>query len=275
MGWTTPLDGNRISFILSAGRTGTSFLAAVCPALVPGRAFLQEAPPARRIFMLSNAAAAGLVPADWAERLFLRDRARRLARAAGEIVEINPFLVPLAPRLAELVRPLRIVHMVRDPRSWIHSMANFKAAGWRRPLIDWVPFAQTVHPAARPEWRRLDPIRRYAWRWRLANEQIEAAREGAAHYALVRYEDLFGGDWAARCAALRRVLGLWHAKDRCDAAVIPWETAVNASRERELAAWERWPAAARRDAAAIVAPLMPRYGYDAAAAPPRLRQGAP
>jgi len=277
MGHLAALDGDRISFILSAGRTGTTFLASICPALTPNRQYLQEPPWSRSIFMLSNAASCGWVSPRWAERLFVHDRARRLTAngTSSEIVEINPFLTPLAPRLPDLVHSARIVHMVRDPRSWVPSMANFKAWGWRRAIIDWVPFAQTVHPAARSYWRRLDTIRRYAWRWRLANEQIEACCDRCRHYVMVRYEDLFSNDRATRSQALKSILITLRAEDQIDDSGIPWDTAANPSIQRELDAWESWSAEAKREVADIVAPQMHRYGYDIEAAPQRLRRSAP
>lgn len=270
------LDGSRISFILSAGRTGTSFLAFVCPVLTPHRQYVQEPPWSRSIFMLSNAASAGWVSPHWAERLFVHNRARRLAAIGTpfEMVEINPFLAPLTPRIPDLVLSSRIVHMVRDPRSWIASMANFKAWGWRRAAIDWVPFTQTVHPAARSYWRQLDTIRRYAWRWRLANEQIEASRGRCHHYVMVRYEDLFSIDRTTRSQALKSILTTLGAEHEIDDSAIPWDTVVNPSIEHELDSWESWSADAKREVADIVALLMRRFGYDTEAPPLRVRYSA-
>lgn len=275
MGRGAPLDGSRISFILSAGRTGTTFLASVCPALTPDLVYVQEPPRSRTTFMLANAATAGLIARDRAEGLFMRRRTRLLAGdARSSYVEINPFLAPLAPRLPDLVDPLRVVHMVRDPRSWVPSMANFKAWGWRRTVIDWVPFAQTVHPAARATWGRLDDIRRYAWRWRLANEQIAACAERCRDYVVVRYEDLFSGNPASRSRALGSILSTLRADARFDDAAVPWDTTVNPSTKLELEAWERWSDDDRRDVAAIVEPLMARFGYEWTAAPQARRRSA-
>jgi len=258
-----PLDGNRLSYVLSAGRTGTTFLAHVLPGIAPSLAIRQEPPGSRPLFMLMNAALAGLAPMRWSERIYLADRRRWLRRlpSGQRIAEISPFILSLAPRFGELVRPLRVVHMVRDPRDWIQSMGNFKAWGWKRHVIDYVPFARPVHPDARRQWLGLDSHSKHAWWWRMANEQIEACRAACESYALIRYEDLFSSDATLRERMLRQVVAVLDPGAAPDLSSVPWNLAVNPGGRGTFSGWRGWSDQAKANVAAILAGSMARYGY--------------
>lgn len=259
---TETIDGTRVAFILSAGRTGTTFLGKVLPPLLPDVAFLQEPPGSRRLFMVSNAlSAAGPdgLPVRWYRRLC---RQRLDALGPGrKLVEINPFLVPIAHHLPTVVAPLDAVHMVRHPFGWIESMATFKAYGWRRRLVEHIPFALTRHRAA-DRWGDLSDLERWAWRWRLAVETNGAACAAARTTALVRYEDLFSPDIAVRQKTLDTILGIVAPGQHVDAARIAWDNSVNPAPTRSEAGAASWPSDIRRRVADIVGPLARAHGYD-------------
>ncbi len=213
--------------------------------------------------MVWNAEAAGWLPEGAARRMFVANRRRVLAGLApGRVrIEINPFLHPLAPVLHELVRPLRVVHLVRDPRDWIRSMANFGAAGWRRHVIEFVPFARTVHPEARSRWRSLDTISRFAWRWRLANEQLRASGAHAEHYCLIRYEDLFSEERSLAQATARRLFDSMPPRDSGGELDANRERRVNPSRGGKVGPWQHWPRETQQRVMEICAPLLAPMGY--------------
>lgn len=264
MAFEAPLDGKRLQFILSAGRTGTTFLAHVAPVLFPTVTIRQEPPGSRPLFVALNAATVGVFGQGWLEQLYFAARRRWLIRGRPDerFVEINPFIVPLASKLGEMVRPLRVVHMVRDPRDWIQSMGSFKAFGWRRHAVDYVPFAQSIHPSVSRTWLRLDPIQRLGWRWRLANEQIDACRAACERYELVRYEDLFSPDPATRVAAVRTILNVVAPETSPDLSAVPWGETINPAGRETVPAWQRWSEPVKASVAAIVGVQMKRYGYE-------------
>jgi hypothetical protein len=214
--------------------------------------------------MALNAATVGVFGQEWLEKIYQKGRQRWLSQGnAGErFIEINPFISPLAPKLGNIVRPLRVVHMVRDPRDWIQSMGTFKAWGWRKHFIDYVPFAQSIHPAISREWLRMDPIRRLAWRWRLANEQIEACRDACERYELVRYEDLFNTDEETRLIAIKTIVEVLAPDASPDFSKVPWGKVVNPAGGNPIPASHEWSDAVRDDVQKIVGALMVRYGYD-------------
>lgn len=266
---SAPVDATRLRFVISAGRTATVFLARYLDQVAPANIeAVHEPESSRRVFMLWNASRAGVPGAEGLARaLFRRARRkvlRRLKATDALRIELNCFLAPLAPVLHETVRPLAVAHVVRHPYDWIVSMGNFRAAGWRRPIIHLVPFARIVHDEARAGWRRMSEIEKLAWRWRAAVESVLACEATADRYVLVRYEDMFAPDAAAPGGALHRVAETLFAER---AGEIPLTAArerqrENAAPEGDIPDWRAWSEADRAAVNRICGALMERLGYD-------------
>lgn len=208
-----PIDGQRLRLILSAGRTGTVFLAGALDDSANGIRAVHEPWPARWELLAANLRTR-LGAGDRVVAALLRQvRAWRIGRlpAATILVEINPLLSPAADLLAGLVAPLHVAHIVRDPADWAESIAGFGAKGWRRHVIDYVPFAKPYPRRRPPDWGRLPEVHRALWRWRFCNETIGGLAGRCASYRVVRFEDLFSSTPATRLAAMtevRTALGL-------------------------------------------------------------------
>jgi hypothetical protein len=128
-------------------------------------------------------------------------------------IEVNPHLASMIELLPELVAPLHVTQVVREPGSWVESILGFRASGWRRHVIEWAPWVRPS-PVPRPTgWSRMGPGEKMLWRWRATNEAIEALRPAAASFERIRFEDLFGLD-TSRCeaglAGVHRGLALDH-----------------------------------------------------------------
>lgn len=192
-------------YILSAGRTGTMFLEAFFNRHCPGVTAIHEPPPSRQHLMLANLRNDWGVGGALLAWHFRKSRVERLSAHAGYYVEINPMLCPLTDLLADPARPLRVVHIVREPASWTRSMLGFRASTRFRDVIDHIPLA-TPFPSPRPAgWRQMDLAARTLWRWHWCNSRIAELRDATPHYCLIRYEDLFAGP-QQRATALRRIL---------------------------------------------------------------------
>lgn len=197
-----------VGFILSPSRTGTVFLAHALREQFPGTVWVHEPWPARAEVMLGNLRNDLGLGGRFLGWVFRSLRRRRFVRVAsgGRYVEINPMLCPITDLLPTLDITLRVVHLVRDPRTWVRSILAFKASGYRRYLIDYIPFA-TPYPSPRPAgWNRLSPPERALWRWTHCNRRILNIKPACACYQLVRYEDLFAPAAAVRNRALADLL---------------------------------------------------------------------
>lgn len=198
-------EDRSLRYVLSAGRTGTVFLAGLL-SKQPGIAAAHEPDSSRYQMMLAN------LRNDWGiggtalKMIFERARRRRIAAAAGRIyVEINPFLCPMTDMLPKAGHALRIVHIVRDPATWAVSIIAHKASIKYRSLIDYVPFGKPYPVPRPPEWGNLDTYKRALWRWNWCNQQICQLRRESDAFSVVRYEDLFADHESDRSAALRTI----------------------------------------------------------------------
>lgn len=195
-----------LRYVLSAGRTGTVFLARLLNSQ-PGIVAAHEPDSSRYQMMLAN------LRNDWGagggmlKRWFERSRARRIEAAGGRAyVEINPFLCPMTDLLPMPGHQLKIVHMVRDPATWAVSIIAHKASERFREIIDYVPFGKP-YPVPRPTgWNKLESYERALWRWNWCNSRIGELQSVSEAFAVVRYEDLFAQERELRAAALHSIV---------------------------------------------------------------------
>ncbi|MBS8227103.1 hypothetical protein [Vannielia litorea] len=197
-------DIRPLYYVLSAGRTGTVFLENLINRHFPEVFIAHEPAPTRSLMMLGNLRNDfGLMGG--AARWLSRRHQRAFHGPSGKRIEVNPFLCAVTDLLPHPTRPLRIVHVVREPGGWAQSMTTFKASSRYRHVIDYVPFAKPF-PAPRPAgWRGLSPFEKSLHRWVWCNRRIAALAEKAEAYALVRSEDIFSGEAERRDAAMNRV----------------------------------------------------------------------
>jgi hypothetical protein len=201
----TVTEAQAFRYVLSAGRTGTVFLAGLLNRQ-PGVIASHEPDSSRYQMMLANLRNDWGIGGDILKMAFERARKQRLEAAAGRTyVEINPFLCPMTDLLPMPGRELRIVHMVRDPATWAVSIVSHKASSRYRGIIDYVPFGKP-YPVPRPAgWRRLGTYTRALWRWNWCNQRISELQHASDGYCIVRYEDLFADDTEIRNTVLQKI----------------------------------------------------------------------
>jgi hypothetical protein len=247
-----------LGFVLSAGRTGTVFLARLLAEQFPAWQVDHEPFPGRYESLLGNLRNDTGLGTSVTRHLFLHARGKRI-RSLGKrrgYIEINPLLCPIIDLLPLLGQPIHVVHMVREPLSWANSIATFRASRRIRPFFPFIPFA-SPYPTPRPDhWARLSRVERQLWRWRVCNERIVEQRPKFSSYQVVRYEDLFSDQPATRDQALSCILdslGLpqislqWqhHLSERVNAA-------PRGGASQQVSA---------EQVAAICGDLMKRFGY--------------
>ena len=120
-------------FVLSSGRTATTYLTALLQNGSSEFDCFQEPFPGWFFQIMSNLAAAGKLPAALrgpvkSAFLSFRQKLKKKCRTS-KLVEINPFLYGLGPVLNDAVGPFHLIHMVRHPFGFIQSSLNFKPGG--------------------------------------------------------------------------------------------------------------------------------------------------
>jgi len=258
-------DAPRALLFVSTGRTGTGFFAHLIASRYPRQAEAWHITPGSTwLNVLSNAHHARLVP-----RALLLAAARR--QVAGHLrhcdrelfVDSNNHLYALAAIAPELWPALRVVHIVRDPRSYARSHLNLAYERRRSWIANFVlPFWQPngfllgeMGPIA---WARLGRLERYAWIWEFKNRLLERIEVSGTPYLRARFEDLFGGpDPGGALARLLEFAGLPPATGLESELATP----RNVTGGRRVPGWREWPAATCARFAHLAGARMAAYGY--------------
>lgn len=249
----------RTAFALSTGRTGTKFLAHYLDRNYPDVVAVHEPPGSRWLRVVANAYQASRVRREFAIGALRRARRQVLTRPGADLyVESNPFLSGMVDLLGEVFSGPLVIHIVRDPRTYVQSAANHGVTGGlKRVMNRWFPYwYPSVRGVAELAGRR-SPVSELAAFWVLINRQLASAHGRAEHYLRVAYEEIFDPSGAG-LRAICDALGIAHREH--DLA-LPATERINPSRQRVLPDWREWPAQWCRDLHHICSPLMQEYAY--------------
>lgn len=183
--------------IVSTGRTGTGFLADLLQRRVPQADAHHITPHSTWINLLSNAYLAGLLSKGLLVRLARALKGRHLQRCGkAHFVDSNNHLYALVAVAPEVYPGLKVVHVVRDPRTYVRSHLNWARqrrksffANYLLPL--WQPNAFLIREMSLSQWLSLSRFERFCWIWDFKNRFIETLAGSGTPYLRVRFEDLF------------------------------------------------------------------------------------
>ncbi len=259
------IDGERLRLILSTGRTGTTQFREFLKSARPHLHIAFEPEPSRILYLLANAEASGFLPEGAAARLALTARHKLLDHVspARTIIEFDSYLSPLICRILPMFESSRIIHMVRHPYTWISSMANFKAASWRKHAVDFVPFTEIKHPAVMHRWRQLNKIEKLAWSWRYVNEQVLAQEDTASAYRLIRFEDFTSTDEDLRRQTINQMLSVIDPEYNDESLDYNVTDKLNKSDKKRIPEWKEWDEKTRLSVNETCDELMRVFAYPA------------
>ncbi len=177
-------------FVLSTGRSGSKFIAALLNGSTNAAAF-HEPPPTLQYF--SHYA----YHHQWEEEILTRmvDAARMEFIMETFIkdkiyIESNQCLTFFAPMLAKLFKSAKFVHLLRHPGDFVRSAVR---KGWHRNDSIWE--SGRVKAADKEQWSKVDHIERLSWLWQATNAYIEDFRKSLqpGRSAAFKFEDLTRG----------------------------------------------------------------------------------
>jgi len=247
-----------VAMILSAGRTGTRFLAEYFDANYPNVIARHEPRPSRSLRLASHAHMVGAVSREHLVALLRRKRRRHVDPLDAELyVECNPFLAGFADVLGDVWTDPAIIHIVRDPREHVRSSLNHgTASGWKglgnRLIPYWYPDIAKIL-----KFDGLGPIGMAAGVWTVMNRRLREASHRYRRYALLHYESVFDENHSGLREICER-LGL--AYRDADAPVSPTQR-INAARLNVVGPWQDWSPAECRELQRVCEPLMAEFGY--------------
>jgi hypothetical protein len=258
---------HRVIAIVSTGRTGTKALATHLSAAYANVLALHEPPPTRfTLRRASNKALCGRISKERLTKVLTRHRRQMLAAMSQSVyVESNPGLSGFLDVLGDVFPRLQILHVVRDPRTYVASAINWGVfSGLKGMLVSlvpyWLPKPQNVRPRPdEPSYAKMSGIQRLAWHWKLVNEFLD---RGAAlygeRYQRVKFEDLFARDGSG-FARFANWAGLPPTGDLAAAANAE---NVNASKPAGSRKFDQWSEEEKNSLLHYCAPLMRAYGYE-------------
>ena len=245
--------GKSTAFILSTGRTGTRFLATYLNR-DPETRSLHEPSPSRLLRLWTVAYLEGLVEDELMNQVLRRNRWSMVqSTREPRYVEANNFLAGFARAIIREFRDPCVIHIVRDPRTYVRSAINNGAgSGLKGAVNRYIPLAHLPLSRESPN----PVLARSARYWTLVNAFLDETGRGHPRYHRFRFEELFdeSGHQLSRLAA---ILGI----DTTTSVFPSVQRRINASKGTLLPPWSGWD---RQDRAILLSEcdwLMQRYGY--------------
>ncbi|HEX2974227.1 MAG TPA: hypothetical protein VHP11_17970 [Tepidisphaeraceae bacterium] len=188
----------RVVFIVSSGRTGTKALAHHLSVCYDNVHAVHEPTPSWRLRRASSRAMAGRISkAELVEKLAYCRR-QMVAQVQTPIyVESNPFLAGFLEAFGEVFDNPMVLHVVRDPRTYVRSALNWGSySGIKKLASNFCPY-WTVKPEhfannTDTPWMQMTDRQRAAWYWKTVNTDLNRGQELLGdRYLRIRFEDLF------------------------------------------------------------------------------------
>lgn len=254
----------KVVFILSTGRTGTMALARYFNTCYEQVKAVHEPRPSWRLRIVSNRYLCGRLSKERLVRALVKHRRKSLGKVRQLIyIEANNFLHGFLDAFDDVFENPLIVHLVRDPRTFIRSWINFGVFQRLKGLVGRFHRSWLLKPGAYEEnptklWKEMRPAERLAWYWNAINRELDRGKElFGERYLRVRFEDLFA-EGGSQLVQLARWIGL--PETPCLLEQLR-KGKVNASPDRGFPSWEDWDTDLKRRVLKLCGPLMIHYGY--------------
>lgn len=252
----------KVVFVLSTSRTGTKTLAEG----LKGDNILSPHQPAfsRILTVASNYYLHGWLPRCALEWLVKRLREPQIRRADCRYY-VQVFSLDYLPAkiISQKYHNVYIIHIVRDPRTFVPSYLNWMHTRFRsfvanKLVLGWHPSGFFTGEVPWRAWRRMDEFQRVCWQWVYKNQNLERLFGGTPRYMRVRFEDLFLSE--NRQAVLKSVISFMGIpyQDRFE---IVYQKKKNYSRKTYFPPWQEWSSERQEQLREICGHLMARYGY--------------
>ena len=252
---------DRIVFILSTGRTGTKSLA---EGLAGEQIVSLHQPPFSRLLTIaSNYYLHGWLPESALRWLVKRIRATQILQSDCRCY-IQAFSLDHLPAkiISEQIPGVHIVHIVRDPRTFVPSYLNwmhtrFKSFIANKFIIGWQPSGYFTGEFSWNEWHKMDEFERVCWLWVYKNRMLEKIFHNTDNYLQIYFEDLF---LSKNKQTFDNLLSFIGVPNQVNLTHI-FQHVKNRSKKTYIPPWEEWPSERQKRLSDICGEQMIHYGY--------------
>ncbi len=268
-------DGVDITFIVCTGRTGTQFLSHFFPKACRRTYACHEPSPDMLEMAISYLNSEVTLDEATAALWNNRQQICKDIRYSGSrhYVEANVNLSCLVPVLRECFKGCRIIHLIRDGRTWVRSAyskmtigkdgrpALFMSDNDPRRRISAIDFKDDPYSRV---WQSFNRFERLCWYWAKINDIISVNLADYKNHLTVKYESLFDGE--RRINTILKMIcfmGLENdmivSQDRLSKLL-----AVKADPTRKylLPQWQEWTKAQKTAFTKLAGASFKRYGYE-------------
>lgn len=251
--------------ILSTGRTGTMFFADILRMLLPNAHVYHEAGERSRLInILMHAHISGLLPSQIPIWVWRRAIAANLYhRGNANYIDSNNHIYAFVSKLPELYPNLKIIHIVRDPRTYVSSHINWARHRPKSFIANhivpfWQPNAYLLGQMSFRKWSYLSPLERFAWIWDYKNRSINQFENSDIPYLRVRFEDFFVGNdpekYLNQLFSFLNLPKITHVNEY-------FQQPVNPGGKKSFPSWPNWTPDQSNKLQAICGETMALYGY--------------
>ena len=222
-----------------------------------------QPPFSRLLTIASNFYIAGILPKRTMKQLIFMVRKPQVASSKKRYY-IQAFALDHIPAyyFYHTYQNVYVIHIVRDPRTFIPSYLNWIKTRKRSFIANhfvpgWHPNGYLTREIPFKQWMRMKPYQKISWLWVYKNKYIETSFRGTRRYALVFFEDLFSSKGPEVLEEALAVSGIPYRKsyDRVFAMK------RNESRKIFCPAWHEWSVPIQDKCIKICGDLMKHYGY--------------
>ncbi|MBC7876601.1 MAG: sulfotransferase domain-containing protein [Anaerolineales bacterium] len=250
--------------IISTGRTGTIFLSRLFADLYPDTASYHERGASRPIQILTNLHFSHLLPKSVLKSAWKLLKGSEIESCEKKFhIDANNFLYGLASLAPELYPNLKVVHIVRDPRTYVTSQLNFSLQKWTSFIANYfVPFWQPnpflIGEVPLSKIFGFTRFEKYCWIWNFKNRVMDGLENSSTPYLRVRFEDLFNTSNSEELfGKISEFIGLPTVTGIRDRFREP----ANTSSKTDFPEWPEWTHQRAAQLQSFCGERMIKYGY--------------
>jgi hypothetical protein len=248
--------------IVSTGRTGTRFVAQYLDSTYSSVDAHHITAWSTLINVLSNAHLSGFLSERCLLSIWQTLKGRSFAHTNKQVfVDSNNHLFAFASIAPRLYPGVKVVHIIRDPRTYVPSHLNWCEQRFKSRVANYfVPFWQPngflLDSMTRMQWSSLDKFERFCWVWNFKNQLMAGISELNVPYLQLKFEHLINRVHApTEFSRLAEFIGVVPRE------VVILSKKVNESKGKWSNDWHKWTTKQRMMLHRLCGAQMTELGY--------------